>query len=74
MLCILAIGLLLAFALPRDLGGVPDPQLEIQFRQESLEPARMPTGFHPHAPFYSVGCQVTVERFCFLGMLQSSLL
>ena len=51
MLCILAIGLLLAFALLRDLGGVPDPQLEVQFRQESLEPARMPTASIPTRPF-----------------------
>ena len=33
VLCILAIRLLLAFALPRDLGGVPDPQLKVQFAQ-----------------------------------------
>jgi len=30
---ILAIRLLLAFALPSDLGGVPDPQLNVQFAQ-----------------------------------------
>jgi hypothetical protein len=33
MLCILAIRLLLAFPLPSDLGGIPDPQLKLQFAQ-----------------------------------------
>src|SRR5579859_3134511 len=74
VLCILAIGLLLAFALPGDLGGVPDPQLEVQFRQQSFEPARMSTGFHPHTHRRSLGRQITVEFLRFLAVLQSPLL
>src|SRR5450631_160759 len=74
MLCILAIGLLLAFALPMDLGGVANPQLDVQFRQQSLEPARMSTGFHAHAHFLSLGHQVTVELLRPVRVLQSPLL
>ena len=73
MLGILAIGLLLAFALPSDLGGVPDPQLEVQFRQESLEPARMPTRFHAHTHRRSLSRQLTIELLGCLTMLQSTL-
>src|SRR5260370_31364680 len=73
MLCILAIRLLLAFSLPSDLGGVPDPQLEVQFRQESLEPARMSTVFHAHTHRRSLGRQLTVELLRRLTVLQSTL-
>src|SRR6202022_1834607 len=74
VLCVLAIGLLLAFALPVDLGGVANPQFKVQFRQQSLEPARMPTGFHPHAHLLSLGRHTTVELLRCLGMVQSPLL
>src|ERR1700730_15227582 len=74
MLRILPICLLLAFALPSDLGGVADPQLKVQFRQQSLEPARMSTGLHPHAHVHALGRQVTVEFLRCLAMLQSPLL
>jgi hypothetical protein len=73
MLCILAIGLLLAYPLGSDLGGIANPQLDVQFPQQSLEPPRMPTGLHPYAHFHSLRCQVTVELFRFLGVRQSSL-
>src|SRR5712691_6419261 len=33
----------------------------------------MPTGFHPHAHFHSLGGQVTVELLRFLAVLQSTL-
>jgi tetratricopeptide (TPR) repeat protein len=69
MLRILAIRLLLAFPHPLDLGGVADPQLEVQFRQQSLEPARMLTGFHPHAHLHPLGCQVSVELLRCLAWL-----
>ena len=52
----------------------PRPQLNVQFRQQSLEPARMPAGFHPHAHFHSLRRQVTVELLRFLTMPQSALL
>src|SRR5579863_1549486 len=74
MLCILAIRLLLAFPLPSDLGGIPDPQLEVQFRQQSLEPARMPTGFHAQAHLLSLGREIAVELLRSLRVLQSPLL
>src|SRR5271167_518270 len=57
-----------------DLGGVANPQLDVQFRQQSLEPARMPTGFHAHAHFLSLGRQVTVELLRFLAVPESPLL
>src|SRR5713101_5123412 len=71
MLCILAIRLLLAYSLGSDLGGIANPQLEVQFRQQSLEPARMPTGFYPHTHFHSWCCEVTVELFRFLRVRSS---
>src|SRR5204862_5917413 len=74
MLCILAIRLLLAYPLGSDLGCVANPQLEVQFRQQSLEPARMSTGFDPNAHLYSLGRELTVELLRFLAMLQSALL
>src|ERR1035437_1060766 len=73
VLRILAIGLLLAFALPGDLGGVPDPQLEVKFRQQSLEPASMPARFHSHTNLHPLCRQTTVEFLRFLAVLQSPL-
>src|SRR6478672_12200086 len=74
VLCILAVRLLLAFPLPVNLGGVPDPHLDVQFCQQSLEPARMSTSLHPHAHPFSLGRQLTVEFLCSLRVLQSPLL
>jgi len=45
---ILAIGLLLAHSFGANLGGVPDPYLELQLAQQALEPASVPAGFHAH--------------------------
>jgi len=50
---IFTIRLLLAYSLRSDLGGVADPQLELQFPQQSLEPPRMPTRFHAHSYLHS---------------------
>src|ERR1700722_16735229 len=74
MLGILAIRLLLAFPLPGDLAGVANPQLQVQFRQQSLEPARLPARFHSHPYFLSLVRQVTVKLLRFLAVLQSPLL
>ena len=52
---ILPIGLLLAYSLRADLGGVADPQLKLQLAQQALEPARVPAGFHAH-PHACVSC------------------
>src|SRR6202051_4515126 len=73
VLCILAIRLLLAFALPSDLSGVSDPQLEVKFAQQSLEPASMPARLHPHAHLHSLCRQITVEFLRSLAVLQSPL-
>jgi hypothetical protein len=73
MLCILAIRLLLAYPSGSDLGGVANPELERQLRQQSLEPARMPAGFHTHAHLHSLGRQIAVELLRFLAVLRSSL-
>src|ERR1700730_7160600 len=73
MLCILAIRLLLAYPPGSDLGSVADPELKLQLRQQSLEPARVPTGFHPHAHQLSLCRQITVELLRFLTVLQSLL-
>ena len=40
----------------------------IQLRQQSLEPARMPTGFHPHAHLPSLDREIAVELLRFLAM------
>src|SRR6202795_436901 len=66
--------LLLAFPLPTDLGGVSDPQFKVQFCQQSLEPARMSAGFHPHAHLLSLDRELTVELLRYLRVLQSPLL
>src|SRR5580704_5497953 len=66
MLRILPVRLLLAFPLPGDLGGVPDPQLEVHLRHESLEPARMPTRFHSHSDLLALASEVTIKLFCSL--------
>jgi hypothetical protein len=45
---VLAIGLLLPDPLRAHRGSVADPQLKLQLVQQTLEPARMSTGFHAH--------------------------
>src|ERR1700730_10547542 len=73
MLCILAIRLLPASPPGSDLGSVADPELKSQLRQQSLAPARVPTGFHPHAHLHSLGGEIAVELLRFLTVLQSLL-
>src|ERR1039457_5161435 len=70
---ILAIRLLLAYPLGTDHGGVPDPQLELQLRQQSLKPACMPAGFHPHAHLHSQRREIAVELLRLFAVLQSLL-
>jgi len=71
---ILTIRLLLAYSLGSDLRCVPDPQLEVQLRQQSLKPAPMPAGFHPHTYFHSLRRQIPVELLRFLAMQPPPLL
>src|ERR1019366_5896968 len=56
-----------------DHGGVSDPQLEIKFRQQSLEPASLPAGFHSHTNLHPLCRQITVEFLRFLAVIQSPL-
>src|ERR1017187_709690 len=70
---ILAIRLLLAYPLGTDHGRVPDPQLEVQLRQQSFKPARMPAGFHPYTHLHSLGREIAVELLRLLAVLQSLL-
>ena len=71
---ILAIRLLFAYSLGSNFGRVPNPQLEVQLRQQPFKPARMPTGFHPHAHLHSLRREIAVEHLRFLAVLQSLLL
>src|ERR1700685_2771141 len=71
---ILPIGLLLPYPLGFDLGGISDPQLDLQLTHQPLEPAPVPTGFHSDTHGLSLAHQSAVERFGFVRMMQSSLL
>jgi hypothetical protein len=46
---VLPIRLLLAYSLRPYLRGTSDPQLETKLVQQTLEPARVSAGFHPHS-------------------------
>src|SRR5207302_11184487 len=67
---ILTVRLLLAHPLATDLGRVPDPQPKVDLCQQSLKPACVATGFHPYTHLQSLGCELTVELFRFLTVLQ----
>ncbi|MGB8064391.1 MAG: hypothetical protein WCF26_21060 [Candidatus Sulfotelmatobacter sp.] len=73
MLRILPIRLLLATPLAPYLGRISHPQLEMQLREQSFEPAGVPAGFHAHAHFHSLGRELTIEPLGCLTMLQSAL-
>src|SRR2546430_9699906 len=70
MLSILAVRLMLAHSLGSDLGRIPNPQLDVQFCQQSLEPACVSTGFHPQTNGFSLAGQLAVELLRQLAMLQ----
>jgi hypothetical protein len=63
---VLAIRLLFADSLGADLGCVSNPQLELQFSEQSFEPACMPAGLHPNPHLLARQC--TVEHFRVLTM------
>jgi len=50
---ILSIRFLLPYPFATDLGCVPDPQLKLQLVQQTLKPACVPAGFHPHSHLLS---------------------
>src|SRR5206468_3605765 len=49
----------------RDLGGITDPQLHFQLRQQPLEPARVSTGFDPYPYPHSAPLQLAIKAFGF---------
>src|SRR5215469_7407229 len=73
VLCILAIRLRFASSLSSDHSRIPHPQLDIQFLQEPLEPARMPTGFHAHAHLFSLAREVAIKLFRSRAVFQALL-
>jgi len=58
---VLAIGLLIAYSFAADRGCIADPQLKLQFVQQTLEPARMPTGFHAYAYGHAALAEFALE-------------
>jgi hypothetical protein len=62
---ILLIVLLLPYAFGLDLRRVADPQLILQFRKQTLEPARVPRSLDPNAHLDSLLFQVPIKPFCF---------
>src|SRR5215470_16394968 len=73
MLRILPIGLLFAPAFTPDLGRISHPQLELQLRQQSFEPACVSAGFHPHTHLLTGSRQATVELLRSFSVSQSLL-
>src|ERR1019366_6812935 len=71
---VLAIRLLFAHPLRADLGGVPNPQLKPQLREQSFKPASVPTRFHPQTHAHSLRREIAIKLFRFLAVLQSPLL
>ena len=53
-----------------DLGRIPDPQLELQVTQQTLEPARVPAGFHPHSHGYISLLEFLVKLFGLFAMTE----
>jgi hypothetical protein len=71
---ILPIGLLLAYSLGSDLGGIPDPQLELQLRQQSLKPPCLPARFHSDTHPHTTRGKIAIKLLRLLAMLQSVVL
>src|SRR5258708_4681314 len=76
MVCVSSLirGLTVAYTLAKDIRGIPDPQLDVPLRHQPFKLSFMPSGFHPHAHFHSLGREIPVERLRFLAVLQSPLL
>jgi hypothetical protein len=62
---IFAIGLPLFDSLGLDLGGIPDPQLKAEFRQQSLEPPGISGSLHSYPSADSSLLQVTIKSLRF---------
>jgi hypothetical protein len=70
MLRILPIRLLFPPALAPYLGRIAHPQLELQLRQQSFEPACVPASFHAHTHLLTGSRQATIELLCPLAVCQ----
>src|SRR5260370_4214582 len=60
------VGVLLAHFTGADLGGVPDPELVTQFREQTLEPVNGSGGFDAYAHGYR---EIAVERVGFAALV-----
>jgi hypothetical protein len=69
---ILPVGLLFAHSLAADLRCIAHPQLELQFSEQSFQPARMSTGFHSDSHRCASSSQLAVELLCLFRVLQTS--
>src|SRR5947207_6698862 len=58
---VLAIRLLLAYSFRAHRGCVADPQFKLQFVQQTLEPARVPAGFHAYPHGHAALAELVVE-------------
>ena len=63
-----AVRLLLPYSFGADLGRVANPQLEIQFRKQTLEPTCVPRRFHPYP--HAAPTQAVIEALGFLLVSQ----
>ena len=67
---ILPIGLLFTYPLGSDPGCISDPQLDLQFTQQPLEPASVPTGLHTHSHLnVHLTHQLAVKALGFVRMI-----
>ena len=62
---ILAVVFLLLHSLGLDLCGIADPQLEIKFGQQALEPTRKPGRLHAYPYAHPSVVQLPIEPLCF---------
>jgi hypothetical protein len=69
-LCILAIRLLLAYALGPDLGRISNARLKLQLGQQSFNPVSVPAGFHSNPHLLARQTAVELLR-CLFAMCQT---
>jgi len=68
------VGLLFAHPLGRDLGGIADPRLHLQLRQQPLQPARVPAGLDPHPHLHAGPLPLAIKPFGLARVVLQSLL
>jgi hypothetical protein len=74
VLRILSIRLLFASALTPYLSCITHPQLQLQLRQQSFEPACVATGFHPHTHLPPLCSQIAIKLLGLLAVHEPLLL